>query len=164
MRLLIAYKTHSLKSSVQIQNTLLQWCHMSVKVSGITGNSTVGSTAHLSQQQTKHEKFALLVLCEGNPLVMGDSHHKGSVMQKAFWCYDFTMFIACSCCDKCFMMCFFSSGKKPEISKPSNFEHTVHVGFDTSTGEFTVSSPMRYGLTNHKGVDINPPTHDQSWL
>lgn len=26
---------------------------------------------------------------------------------------------------------------KPKISKPSNFEHTVHVGFDAITGEFT---------------------------
>lgn len=26
---------------------------------------------------------------------------------------------------------------KPKISKPSNFEHTVHVGFDSVTGEFT---------------------------
>ena len=28
---------------------------------------------------------------------------------------------------------------KPVISPPSNFEHTVHVGFDSQTGEFTVS-------------------------
>ena len=28
---------------------------------------------------------------------------------------------------------------KPVISPPSNFEHTVHVGFDPHTGEFTVS-------------------------
>jgi len=27
--------------------------------------------------------------------------------------------------------------KKPEISLPTQFEHTVHVGFDTITGEFT---------------------------
>ncbi|CAD6194298.1 unnamed protein product [Caenorhabditis auriculariae] len=27
--------------------------------------------------------------------------------------------------------------EKPIISKPSNFEHTVHVGYDPSTGEFT---------------------------
>ena len=28
---------------------------------------------------------------------------------------------------------------KPVISPPSNFEHTIHVGFDPHTGEFTVS-------------------------
>lgn len=28
--------------------------------------------------------------------------------------------------------------EKPVISNPSNFEHTVHVGFDPHTGEFTV--------------------------
>lgn len=29
--------------------------------------------------------------------------------------------------------------EKPHISNPINFEHTVHVGFDALTGEFTVS-------------------------
>ena len=29
--------------------------------------------------------------------------------------------------------------EKPVISEPSNFEHTIHVGFDPLTGEFTVS-------------------------
>ena len=29
---------------------------------------------------------------------------------------------------------------KPVISPPLNFEHTVHVGFDHLTGEFTVSN------------------------
>lgn len=36
----------------------------------------------------------------------------------------------------------FSAYKKkerPEISLPSDFEHTIHVGFDAVTGEFTVS-------------------------
>lgn len=32
-------------------------------------------------------------------------------------------------------------GDKPNISYPTNFEHTVHVGFDAVTGEFTVISP-----------------------
>lgn len=27
--------------------------------------------------------------------------------------------------------------EKPEISRPTNFEHTVHVGYDPQTGEFT---------------------------
>lgn len=31
---------------------------------------------------------------------------------------------------------------KPNISYPTNFEHTVHVGFDAVTGEFTVSTVM----------------------
>lgn len=37
----------------------------------------------------------------------------------------------------------FSANKKkerPEISLPSDFEHTIHVGFDAVTGEFTVSA------------------------
>uniref|UniRef100_A0A672S2Q0 non-specific serine/threonine protein kinase n=1 Tax=Sinocyclocheilus grahami TaxID=75366 RepID=A0A672S2Q0_SINGR len=29
--------------------------------------------------------------------------------------------------------------ERPEISLPSDFEHTIHVGFDSVTGEFTVS-------------------------
>lgn len=29
--------------------------------------------------------------------------------------------------------------ERPEISPPSDFEHTIHVGFDAVTGEFTVS-------------------------
>lgn len=43
---------------------------------------------------------------------------------------------------------FLSGGRKkdrdkerPEISPPSDFEHTIHVGFDAVTGEFTVSFP-----------------------
>ena len=32
---------------------------------------------------------------------------------------------------------------KPNISYPTNFEHTVHVGFDPVTGEFTVSAIER---------------------
>nr|1F3M_A Chain A, Serine/threonine-protein Kinase Pak-alpha [Homo sapiens]1F3M_B Chain B, Serine/threonine-protein Kinase Pak-alpha [Homo sapiens] len=27
--------------------------------------------------------------------------------------------------------------ERPEISLPSDFEHTIHVGFDAVTGEFT---------------------------
>lgn len=38
-------------------------------------------------------------------------------------------------------LCFSAYKKKerPEISLPSDFEHTIHVGFDAVTGEFTVS-------------------------
>ena len=32
--------------------------------------------------------------------------------------------------------------EKPVISPPSNFEHTIHVGFDPHTGEFTVSRAL----------------------
>lgn len=31
---------------------------------------------------------------------------------------------------------------KPNISYPTNFEHTVHVGFDPASGEFTVSGVL----------------------
>lgn len=31
---------------------------------------------------------------------------------------------------------------RPEISSPSDFEHTIHVGFDAVTGEFTVSTRL----------------------
>lgn len=33
--------------------------------------------------------------------------------------------------------------ERPEISLPSDFEHTIHVGFDAVTGEFTVSPCVR---------------------
>jgi len=35
--------------------------------------------------------------------------------------------------------CVVDSKKKPEISYPTQFEHTMHVGFDPVTSEFTVS-------------------------
>lgn len=40
---------------------------------------------------------------------------------------------------------------KPNISYPTNFEHTVHVGFDAVTGEFTVCFIIvTYFLTSFK--------------
>uniref|UniRef100_A0A182ILZ8 Uncharacterized protein n=1 Tax=Anopheles atroparvus TaxID=41427 RepID=A0A182ILZ8_ANOAO len=36
---------------------------------------------------------------------------------------------------------------KPNISYPTNFEHTVHVGFDAVTGEFTTPSVMAENRT-----------------
>uniref|UniRef100_A0A8C1KI34 non-specific serine/threonine protein kinase n=1 Tax=Cyprinus carpio TaxID=7962 RepID=A0A8C1KI34_CYPCA len=36
--------------------------------------------------------------------------------------------------------------ERPEISLPSDFEHTIHVGFDAVTGEFTVSLPSLRSL------------------
>lgn len=51
------------------------------------------------------------------------------------------------------LTCFFPGGRKkdrdkerPEISPPSDFEHTIHVGFDAVTGEFTVSFPCSHVL------------------
>ena len=35
-----------------------------------------------------------------------------------------------------------AEGRKIDISSPVDFEHTVHVGFDPSTGKFTVSSSL----------------------
>uniref|UniRef100_A0A3Q0S593 CRIB domain-containing protein n=1 Tax=Amphilophus citrinellus TaxID=61819 RepID=A0A3Q0S593_AMPCI len=43
--------------------------------------------------------------------------------------------------------------ERPEISPPSDFEHTIHVGFDAVTGEFTVSiyffGYSHFSLTKH---------------
>ncbi|XP_050961378.1 serine/threonine-protein kinase PAK 3 isoform X2 [Labeo rohita] len=36
--------------------------------------------------------------------------------------------------------------ERPEISLPSDFEHTIHVGFDAVTGEFTVTLTTRSSL------------------
>lgn len=55
-----------------------------------------------------------------------------------------------------------SSDSKPNISYPTNFEHTVHVGFDAITGEFTVSNelfffmrrPDMYGFTCNSYVSF----------
>uniref|UniRef100_A0A3Q2ZNC4 Serine/threonine-protein kinase PAK 2-like n=1 Tax=Kryptolebias marmoratus TaxID=37003 RepID=A0A3Q2ZNC4_KRYMA len=33
---------------------------------------------------------------------------------------------------------------RPEISSPSDFEHTIHVGFDAVTGEFTLRWERMY--------------------
>lgn len=60
---------------------------------------------------------------------------------------------------------FFSGGRKkdrdkerPEISPPSDFEHTIHVGFDAVTGEFTVSSSCLLLVTHiPKPLGIRPP-------
>uniref|UniRef100_A0A7N8Y7T4 non-specific serine/threonine protein kinase n=1 Tax=Mastacembelus armatus TaxID=205130 RepID=A0A7N8Y7T4_9TELE len=38
--------------------------------------------------------------------------------------------------------------ERPEISLPSDFEHTIHVGFDAVTGEFTVSIPLSLQVYN----------------
>lgn len=38
---------------------------------------------------------------------------------------------------------------KPNISYPTNFEHTVHVGFDAVTGEFTVGFSLAIPRGSH---------------
>lgn len=40
------------------------------------------------------------------------------------------------------------SKKKPEISYPTQFEHTIHVGFDPVTSEFTVSRKLKLPIFN----------------
>lgn len=45
-------------------------------------------------------------------------------------------------------MVYFSAKKKPEISLPTQFEHTLHVGFDPVTGDFTVWSFINFRFRN----------------
>lgn len=59
--------------------------------------------------------------------------------------------------------------ERPEISPPSDFEHTIHVGFDAVTGEFTVSFHSLLALSHLSQVfDIwlstNQSTHLQHFL
>ena len=64
--------------------TALQWCHISVKESQITGKSTVSSKAYPGWQQSS----ILPALCEQNPLVTQSFLHKGPAIQKAFPSHD----------------------------------------------------------------------------
>ena len=43
---------------------------------------------------------------------------------------------------------------KPVISGPTNFEHTVHVGFDPRTGEFTGRS-IKFDIENWDQITGN---------
>lgn len=45
--------------------------------------------------------------------------------------------------------------ERPEISLPSDFEHTIHVGFDAVTGEFTVSPLSVLYLCCSRCFDLN---------
>ncbi len=45
-----------------------------------------------------------------------------------------------------FFLSAYKKKERPEISLPSDFEHTIHVGFDAVTGEFTVSVCAVVGL------------------
>ncbi|OWF47622.1 Serine/threonine-protein kinase PAK 2 [Mizuhopecten yessoensis] len=44
--------------------------------------------------------------------------------------------------------------EKPVISPPSNFEHTVHVGFDSHTGEFTGMPESWAKLLSNSNISI----------
>ena len=57
--------------------------HMNVEASKITGNSLVCSKAYSGLQQRSYQLPVLLAFCEENPLVFGDSPHKGPINQKA---------------------------------------------------------------------------------
>ena len=45
-----------------------------------------------------------------------------------------------------------NSSEKPVISPPTNFEHTVHVGFDAITGEFTGMPPNWAQLLQNSNI------------
>ena len=63
---------------------ILLWCHIIVMASQITGNWAVCSTECPGYQQRTYQSSALLALCEGNPLVLVDSPHKGPVIWNNF--------------------------------------------------------------------------------
>lgn len=57
-----------------------------------------------------------------------------------------------------FMNSLVGSPKKPVISAPENPVHVTHVGYDSSTGQFTVSSPFSlflYSLTDSRVCQKN---------
>jgi hypothetical protein len=57
-----------------------------------------------------------------------------------------------------FMNSLVGSPKKPVISAPENPVHVTHVGYDSSTGQFTVSipvPPLLYVLTAFRGCRKN---------
>ena len=53
--------------------------------------------------------------------------------------------------------CVVDSKKKPEISYPTQFEHTIHVGFDPVTSEFTVSR-LSYSFKEEFCVLVERPS------
>ncbi|KAL7979965.1 hypothetical protein Chor_004434 [Crotalus horridus] len=50
--------------------------------------------------------------------------------------------------------------ERPEISLPSDFEHTIHVGFDAVTGEFTVSLCFIVCLSSTPFPFLSFPSHE----
>ncbi len=82
---------------------------------------------HNSHKKTKKSKpFGGKSTPSSSPYVPHILHH--SILLSLH----FTIFIFSESKDKD------KANDKPVISLPSNFEHTVHVGYDPQTGEFTV--------------------------
>ena len=61
---------------------------MKVMASQITGHLIACLTASVSQHQRVHQISALLVFCQGNPLVTGEFPYKGIIITKRFPCSD----------------------------------------------------------------------------
>ena len=53
--------------------------------------------------------------------------------------------------------------ERPEISLPSDFEHTIHVGFDAVTGEFTVSFGSQKDVWSLHLLDAAPLMITNIW-
>lgn len=57
----------------------------------------------------------------------------------------------------------FKKGKRrPEISKPSNFEHRVHTGFDRDQGKYVGLPPQWTGIIIPEENDRRKPIVDAS--
>ena len=72
------------------QNTITQWCHTSNMGSEITGNLTVCLTVCSDWHHSQHQSWAFLVLCEGNPFVIGGIHTQRASSAESFsmaWCH-----------------------------------------------------------------------------
>ena len=60
-------------------------------------------------------------------------HYLYAIRKRSSW------FMGVVICLYCIFSTFLVKSGRPIISSPVDFEHTVHVGFDPITGEFTVS-------------------------
>ena len=60
-------------------------------------------------------------------------HYLYAIRKRSSW------FMGVVVCLYCIFSSFLVKSGRPTISSPVDFEHTVHVGFDPITGEFTVS-------------------------
>ena len=81
------------RADVPLHLIHLQWCHMRIMASQITGHPEVCSTIYLVWQSEK-KKSALPALCEGNPLVTGRFPFQWSSYVEIFsmsWCHHAVM-------------------------------------------------------------------------